>query len=271
MTRQGILTDIQRFSLQDGPGIRTSVFLKGCNMRCGWCHNPETISPQPVELFYPEKCIHCGHCREICHARARVISGREVSVSEVMKEIIQDKPYYSSSGGGVTLTGGEVFCQRDFALNIAEACAEQGIATAIETNLSFPWDEMVKLIDMSEIVMCDLKLYDSRLHRDHTGISNLRILENIRNLDRSGRPYILRTPLIPGVTDTDDNIAKIASFVSELAPLRWELLNFNPLGKSKYQAMGVDYRYANAQPLDETGIRHITAIAMQSGKEVSVA
>ena len=294
----GMITDIERFALNDGPGIRTTVFFKGCNMVCPWCHNPETIRASRDLLYYKSKCIRCykcvyacpskahkridgehrffpnlcvrcGKCAEICYAGAMVMSGRKTACEEVMAEIVQDKPYYTNSGGGVTLSGGEVLCQKDFAKEIAGACHAEGIAVGIETNLNFPWEEIKDTVCGMDLVMCDLKLIDDEAHKGQTGVSNRYIMDNIRHIGAGSIPFIVRTPLIPGVTDTEDNIRRIAAFVKECntggALLYYELLNFNPLGATKYESLKMENAFADARPLSEERMRALAEAAREAG------
>lgn len=294
------VTDIQRFSLTDGDGIRTTVFLKGCNMRCSWCHNPETISKGRELMFYRSCCIGCGRCFEVCpvgahkivdgdhiidrslctrcgrcadlcYAEALSMCGREMSVEEVMRELVQDKPYYESSGGGVTISGGEVLCSLEFATELARACRAEDINVAIETNLSIPFEKIKPLIAELDSVMFDIKLFDGEAHKQHTGISNKTVLENARMLDTLGIPLTVRTPLIPGVTDTAENVAAVAEFAATLKNLvRYELLNFNPLGESKYRGLDKENAHEAARPLGEDKLAELKAAAEAHGIRVKV-
>lgn len=260
-----LITDIQRFSLNDGPGIRTTVFFKGCNMRCAWCHNPETLSMSKDLMFYPSKCIgcgkcfdtcplhahkfengvhiidreicaKCGKCADICYAEALMMSGKEMTVEQIMSEIRQDKAYYDGSNGGVTLSGGEVLCHTEFATEIARACRKEGFSVAIETNLSMPYDHISSLLNEVDIIMADLKLFDDGMHKKYTGLSNKNTIENIIKI--SDIPMIIRTPLIDGVTATKENLRSIAKLLEGKENLiYYQLLNFNPLGASKYQSL----------------------------------
>lgn len=260
-----LITDIQRFSLNDGPGIRTTVFFKGCNMRCAWCHNPETLSMSQDLMFYPSKCIgcgkcfdtcpvhahkfengvhiidreicaKCGKCADICYAEALMMSGKEMTVEQIMSEIRQDKAYYDGSNGGVTLSGGEVLCHTEFATEIARACRKEGFSVAIETNLSMPYDHISSLLNEVDIIMADLKLFDDGMHKKYTGLSNKNTIENIIKI--SDIPMIIRTPLIDGVTATKENLRSIAKLLEGKENLiYYQLLNFNPLGASKYQSL----------------------------------
>ena len=232
------VTNIQRFSLNDGPGIRTTVFLQGCNMRCDWCHNPETIPAHPVEMFYKEKCIGCGKCKEGCTSGARSMSSREMTVEEVMREVRQDKLYYDESGGGVTVSGGEPSLRADFVIALTDACHADGIKIAVETNMSLPWAQIEPMLSKMDLVMCDIKLNATVEHMKHTGLDNQTVFNSIGRTSRLGVPIIVRTPLIPGVTDSVENLRPIAEYIAKMDNIvRYELLNFNPLGGSKHEAL----------------------------------
>lgn len=229
----GLVADIQRFSLHDGPGIRTSVFLKGCNMNCAWCHNPETISPHPEYMLNPDKCIHCGQCAEGCYAGARIPVGKVMTPEDVLKVVLADRAYYGQDGG-MTLTGGEPCLQPGFSAAILRLAKSAGIHCAMETNLSLPWKTVQPLALSSDMIMCDLKIWDNTLHRQYTGIGNIRILENLQALDALNVPILVRTPLIQGINDDDACIGSIARFLSSLRNLHaYELLPYHALGLSK--------------------------------------
>jgi pyruvate formate lyase activating enzyme len=233
---KGIIADIQRFSLHDGPGIRTTVFFKGCPLHCTWCHNPECISFEVQELYYPEKCIGCGKCAQGCFSGARVICGREMSVEELLKIILQDKPYYADRGG-VTFSGGEAMAQKAFLGELADACRKEGISTALETSMVY-YDEA--LLQKMDLIMADLKIWDSHLHRQHTGVGNEQIKENFKKMDTLGIPVIGRTPVIPGI---DQGIPEISAFLRTLKNVvRYELLPYHPLGDVKQAALGLECR-----------------------------
>ncbi|MBO4491263.1 MAG: glycyl-radical enzyme activating protein [Lentisphaeria bacterium] len=298
MTTEGWITEIQRFSLNDGPGIRTSVFFKGCSLNCAWCHNPETIRPQAELMVYPARCIGCGHCvevcptgahfkqngtpgfdrskcvncgkcAEVCFPGAMVMSAKKVTVPQVMAEIVQDRAYYRDSGGGVTLSGGEVFCQIGFAHALISACREEKLHIAAETNLHWDFDTVRPLLTKLDLVMFDLKLADPEAHRRWTGVDNARILSNLQRLDSLGIPLIGRTPLIPGATDTEENIRAIATEMRKLKNLvRWELLNFNPLGGSKFEALGLPDPFASVQPLNRERMSELIRAAESGGVKV---
>ncbi len=286
---KGLITDIQRFSLNDGPGIRSTVFFKGCNMHCTWCHNPETISMRNNLLFYGQKCIGCGKCFEVCpvgahelkggkhlihrdkciacakctkecYAEALVMAGKEVDTDDVINDVIQDKLYYENSKGGVTLSGGEVLMQMDFAKDIAKRLHEEGIEVAIESNMSLPYDEVKDFIDMVDLVMMDIKLFDDEEHKKYTGVSNKYVLENLKELNKISKPVIVRTPLIPGVTDSIDNLRSIAKLMEGMDNvICYELLNFNPLGDTKYKSLELHNEYEAIKPFSNSYLEEISA------------
>lgn len=267
----GIITDIQRFSLHDGDGIRTTVFLKGCNMRCRWCHNPETLKAVPEEAYYPAKCVHCGHCADGCPAGARVTIGREMTSEEVLGEVLRDEDYYTASGGGLTVSGGEPFVQGGFLMSLLALAKDKGLDTAVETNLSCPWETIEKALPFLDRVYFDIKLMDEKKHEEWTGISNKTVLGNAARLMASGVPGTARTPLIPGVTDGEDNIRAIASFLNGLRPgAEYELLNYNMLAKSKYAPIGLDYSLPDLRPLKADRLESLRAAAGEQGVRCSV-
>ena len=232
-----VIFDIERSGMHDGPGIRTVVFFKGCPLRCRWCHNPEGWDAAPQTLFYPEKCISCGGCAEGCYTGARTVCGREMSVQDVLKPILADKPYYGADGG-VTLTGGEPQMQADFALALTAACREQGIGVAIETSMAVYRPD---LLSQMSLIMVDVKLWDDVRHREYTGVSNAAILENIRKADTLGVPILVRTPVVPTVNDTAEEIAAIRDFVGSLKnAVGYELLPYHPFGLDKARGLGME-------------------------------
>lgn len=232
--RKGIVADIQRSSLHDGAGIRTTVFLKGCPMHCRWCHNPECIAFEPQVLYYPEKCIGCGKCAEGCFSGARVVCGKEVTAEDVLKEVLLDKPYYAD-GGGVTFSGGEPLAQKDFLMEVLDLCRENGINCAVETSLFYYDEEVFRRLDF---IMADLKIWDSKLHKEYTGVSNEGIKENFKKLDKLNIPVVARTPVIPGV---EQGLDEIAAFLKTLKNVvKHELLPYHPLGIEKANALGIE-------------------------------
>lgn len=262
----GLISNIQKFSLDDGPGIRTTVFLKGCNFKCIWCHNPEAISFQAEELFYAQKCIHCGHCQDGCPTGARHMVGEARSPQSVFEEVISDLEYYKASGGGITISGGEPFGQVGFVEEFLRLCKEAGIDTAIETNLSYPFSSIERVLPYLDHIFYDLKIMNDTEHKKYVGVSNKSVLDNSMKLDQTSVPYIVRTPLIPSVTDTEDNLKAIIHWLKDLRHLRaWEILNYNVLAKAKYEPLRQKYQLPNAQPLSLERINEIKKLAAANG------
>lgn len=230
----GLIADIRRASFHDGDGIRTTVFFKGCPLRCAWCHNPECLSPEPQELFYRERCIGCGFCADGCFSGARVICGKRMRAEEVLREILLDRPYYDQKGG-VTFTGGEPLMQADFLRECIALCRREGIGCAVETSLYYFDEALFRSLDF---VMADLKIWDNECHRRYTGVGNERIKENFKRLNALGIPIIARTPVIPEI---DQGIDRISAFLRTLEHVvRYELLPYHALGNVKAEAMGIE-------------------------------
>lgn len=231
---KGIVADIQRASVHDGPGIRTTVFLKGCPLHCAWCHNPECIDYKPQIMYYPEKCIGCGLCEEGCFSGAKVICGKEMSVEEVVKEVLLDKDYYGEEGG-VTFSGGEPLAQREFLGALMDACKSEGIHVALETSLIY-FD--AEIFAKTDLVMADFKIWDDDLHKKYTGVSNEKIKEHFKKLNEIGVSIIARTPVIPEISQ---GIEEISAFLKQFNNIRkYELLPYHPLGGAKREALGIE-------------------------------
>ena len=234
---KAIITDIQRASVHDGPGIRTAVFFKGCPLDCVWCHNPECIAFEPQLLEYPDKCVGCGFCADGCYSGAKVVCGKEMTADEVLRQIALDRHYYKDNGG-VTLTGGEPMCHADFINELTDKCAAEGIGVGVETSLLF-YDE--KVFRKLDLIMADLKIWDDTAHTKYTGVSNEAIKENFIRVNELGIPMIIRTPVVPTITDSVENIRNIAEFLSGLDNvIQYELLPYHPLGLTKLKALKAD-------------------------------
>ena len=248
--------NIERNSYVDGPGIRTTVFFKGCNLRCAWCHNPESQSAKPQMMFYKNKCTGCGKCKEKCPNNlelcelcgkctlycphdAREICGKEYTVDEVMREILKDKAFYDNSGGGVTFSGGESMLQIDFLEELLKACKQNGIHTAIDTAGYVPYESFERVLPYTDLFLYDVKCYDSDKHIKYTGVSNEQILSNLEKLLKTGISVWVRIPIIPTVNDTEEEMLAIKSFLySCRAPKKIELLPYHSMGENKYAALG---------------------------------
>ena len=231
-----IVADIQRASLHDGPGIRTTVFFKGCPLNCMWCHNPECIDKNPQTLIYPEKCIGCGLCESGCYSGARVTCGKEMTAEEIFSEIMLDKANYGNDGG-VTFSGGEPLLYPKVLKELITLCKEEGIHTAIETSLFIFNPQILGSLDL---VMADLKIWDREKHHKYTGVYNDKIKSHFIMLDLLKVPFIVRTPIIPEVNDTPEEIMAITDFIKNFSNLKgYELLPYHPLGESKREALGM--------------------------------
>ena len=260
-------------------------------MRCFWCHNPETLASRPELQLFLERCIACGECfhrcphgahalvdgqrefrrelctgcgqcAETCYARALVLVGETKTVEEVMEEVLQDSPYYETSGGGVTLSGGEPLLQPGFSYAILERCKQEGIHTGIETAASVRWEVVASILPVTDIVMLDIKMMDSRKHQECTGIPNEHILANAVHLGQQRQPLIVRTPIVPGINDTPEDVAAIAEFVAELPNLwYYELLPFHSMATSKYDSLGMAYHAREKKAPSEAQMDALTAAA----------
>lgn len=274
----GIIFDVKRFSIHDGPGIRTTVFLKGCPLRCWWCHNPEGQVTDPELMLRPDRCIgcdacvevcstgaihksgvtiltfrdrcrSCGACGEVCYAEARELVGRSVTVADVMAEVLQDIPFYDESGGGVTFSGGEPLSQPEFLGDVLSACRARGLHTAVDT-CGFASDDVLDRIRTDvDLFLYDLKLMDEMRHQEATGVSNEPILRNLRRLSREGHRIILRVPVIPEVNDDEDNLRRIGALAASLPGLeRVDLLPYHHMGRDKYRQLG------KVGPMPDSGV-----------------
>ncbi len=250
------LFDIARNSYVDGPGIRTTVFFKGCTLRCAWCHNPESQQATPQLLFFEEKCGGCGTCRRkcpnglsgcelcgtcalYCPNDAREICGKLYTVDEVMREIEKDRAFYQSSSGGVTFSGGECMLQIDFLEAVLKTCHDRGIHTAVDTAGHVPYEYFERILPYTDLFLYDVKCIDPTAHKTWTGVSNERILDNLGRLLASERAVWIRVPVITGVNDRIEEMQAIRAFLDAHGhPARVELLPYHALGEHKYTALG---------------------------------
>lgn len=249
--------DIERNSFVDGPGIRSTVFFKGCNLRCKWCHNPESQLPKKQMMFYKDKCNGCGKCAKVCKNHlekcdfcgrcelfcpqdARKVCGKEYTVDEVFSEVIKDKAFYDNSGGGVTFSGGECMLQIDFLLETLKKFKENGIHTAVDTAGNVPWQSFQKIIPYTDLFLYDVKCFSEQLHIEGTGVSNKLLLENLKRLsDCFSGDIIIRIPVIGGYNDNDAEIKKISDFLKTVRYKSVELLPYHKMGEHKYNALDI--------------------------------
>jgi len=274
----GIVFDIRRYSIHDGPGIRTTVFLKGCALSCLWCHNPESQSSGPDLILRDNRCIRCGACVEacpsgaiawsedgpvtdrakcrgtgacaaVCYADARSLAGRAMSVEDVMGIVERDRPFFEESGGGITLSGGEPLLQPYFAAALLKAARAAGIHTALDTCGHASWRSLDRLRKDVDLFLYDVKLMDEARHRLFTGAPNHRILENLRALARHGHRIVLRVPVVPGINDDDENLDAVRRFAATLPSLAGlDLLPYHRVGVDKYARVGRTYPLPDTLP-----------------------
>ncbi|MDR1373451.1 MAG: glycyl-radical enzyme activating protein [Treponema sp.] len=289
-TVEAMILDIQRMSTEDGPGLRTTVFFKGCNLACPWCHNPESIARKPDLNWFGEKCmgcdicrtvcpqggidrgeeglrfdrlrcLACGRCAEECPGGAIELKGRPMAVEKLCGELIKDRAYFGAEGG-VTLSGGEVMMQPEAALALARLLQGAGISTAVDTAGCYEFRILEALLPCIDLVLYDLKIFDSGEHRRIIGADNRLILENYRRLMERGVRVWVRTPVVEGATDGEENIAAIGSFIGEAGlPERWELCSFNNLCRDKYKRLDRDWAYKDAGPTKREKLEELTKLA----------
>jgi pyruvate formate lyase activating enzyme len=269
-----VVFDIRRFSVHDGPGIRTTVFLKGCPLRCPWCHNPEGLSAAPELVWRAERCTRCGTCIAVCPERAldwaeripaldasrctlcgicadecygeaREVLGHWMDADAVLAHVERDIPFYEVSGGGVTFSGGEPLAQPEFLAALLRGARARGIHTALDTCGYAQWDALDGLKNDVDLFLYDLKLVDDERHRAATGVSNLVILDNLERLAAGGHRIVLRLPLVPGINDDDANLRATGALAARLGIERVALLPFHGLGRDKYPRLGRAYELSD--------------------------
>lgn len=279
---KGLVFDIKRYAIHDGPGIRTTVFLKGCPLECPWCHNPEGVATGPQIVWRAERCLGCrqcektcpnaaisfardqlcldktlcetcGRCVAVCYPHALELIGREMTVAQVMQEVEKDIVFYDESGGGVTFSGGEPLMQPDFLLAALQACRRHNIHTALDTSGYGDAGTLMRISDDVDLFLWDLKIMDEGRHKDLTGVSNRLILENLKMLSYNGKPVVIRFSLIPGINDDDENLGKLGEFTSGLENVtRIDILPYHRAWVDKYKRLhGTEEPFENRPPSEE--------------------
>jgi pyruvate formate lyase activating enzyme len=267
----GTVINIQKYSIHDGPGIRTTVFFKGCPLSCWWCHNPESQSVKHEIMFFEERCTNCGtcvkrcpqnaievkgnyptvdenkctlcgKCTDFCTRNAREYVGKDMTLQELMEEIIKDEVFYDESGGGVTFSGGEPLVHADFLNEVLKKCKARGIHTAVDTSGYASWDSIEKIADKVDLFLYDLKLMNNGKHIKYMNVENVLILENLKKLSNKGCNIFIRMPIIAGVNDDDEHIDEVVKFLSNLNILQVNLLPYHKMGMDKYRRLKIDYK-----------------------------
>jgi pyruvate formate lyase activating enzyme len=276
--KTGLVFNLQKYSLHDGPGIRTTVFLKGCPLHCSWCHNPESIAPRRELILLENRCIVCGECRracpfgtttdqdkpqptgldcctlcgacaDACPAAAREVVGRSYTSAELLKLLLQDRVFYEESGGGVTFSGGEPLLQHEFLSEMLSACRGEGLHTAVDTSGMCPTAQLLAIAPLADLFLFDIKFIDPVRHRHFTGASNELILENLRALGAIHRNIWVRIPVIPGVNDTKHDLDSAAGFASSIDGVRQvNLLPYHRTGVGKFERLGMNGSLKDLQP-----------------------
>ena len=253
---RALICDVKRFAVHDGDGIRTTVFFKGCPLKCVWCHNPESISFKPQTAFYKNKCIGCGECQkenftpEDCLGEAQIQYGKAVTVEELLPQLLEDRDFYESSGGGVTLSGGECLCQADFCAELLKALKEKGINTAVDTCGFVAKDAIDKVLPYTDTFLYDIKAIDEAVHIRCTGQSNQPILENLKYIDSCGKAIEIRIPYVPGYND--GQIKKTAEFLKPLKNIKTvKILPYHNYAGSKYEALHMENTLPKDLPTEE--------------------
>jgi pyruvate formate lyase activating enzyme len=291
----GLVAHIQRFSLHDGPGIRTTVFLKGCPLSCLWCHNPENRSSRPEIIVVESRCIRCGRCASVCPSQsadapiavdrqpavvcrlcgacvkacppgARQMVGRQMTVSQVLGEIRRDTIFYDDSQGGVTFSGGEPLAQPEFLGALLAACAAERIHTAVDTCGFAPTEQILAMAARADLILYDLKILDDEKHTRLTGVSNVRILDNLRAIQRVHNNVWLRIPVIPGLNDGEEDLEALRRLAAELPAVRQiNLLPYHQTGRHKFRRLGLSYELNDIRPPSSQFMEHTLARFRDSG------
>ena len=294
----GLIFDIKKYSIHDGPGIRTTLFFKGCPLQCAWCHNPESQAAAVEVMYRPQRCQQCGACLEACtsgaiqwseagpltdwttcvrcgacaaqcYAEAREVVGRPLTVGQAMAEIERDVAFYDESGGGVTFSGGEPLQQADFLGALLRACQEKEIYSVVDTSGFAAWETLDRLRADVDLFLYDLKTMDEARHRQFTGVSNALILENLRRLSALGHPVLIRIPVIPSVNADDESVRQLGAFIASLPHvIGVELLPYHRIGLDKYDRLNLPYALPEVLPPSDARMAEIAQLLRQWGLSV---
>jgi glycyl-radical enzyme activating protein len=301
MSKKALISNIQNYSTKDGPGIRTTVFFTGCNLKCVWCSNPELIEPGIKVMYFENRCRRCGkcaetavnnsiiltesgceidrekctnieECMEVCPYEAYEKSGYEISVQDLYNKLIRDKIFFEQSGGGVTFSGGEAGLQYEFLSEIGTELQKDNIHTALDTAGLITWEKLEKAINSMNMVLFDIKAYDSRLHRKYTGAGNELILENIKKTADKNKELIIRMVIVPGMNDNIEDIKKRISFIKELgsAVKQIDILKYHNLGEGKYKSLGMIYSVPKDLYREEGFWKKVKEMASETGVKVTI-
>lgn len=301
MSKKALISNIQNYSTKDGPGIRTTVFFTGCNLKCIWCSNPELIEPGIKVMYFENRCRRCGkcaetavnnsiiltesgceidrekctnieECMEVCPYEAYEKSGYEISVQDLYNKLIRDKIFFEQSGGGVTFSGGEAGLQYEFLSEIGAELQKDNIHTALDTAGLITWEKLEKAINSMNMVLFDIKAYDSRLHRKYTGAGNELILENIKKTAAKNKELIIRMVIVPGMNDNMEDIKKRISFIKELgsAVKQIDILKYHNLGEGKYKSLGMIYSVPKDLYREEGFWKKVKEMASETGVKVTI-
>ncbi|MDY6933840.1 MAG: glycyl-radical enzyme activating protein [Spirochaetota bacterium] len=298
----GVINNIQKMSMNDGPGYRTVVFFKGCYLNCEWCHNPEGKRRYPEVIPYVSNCIGCRKCLDVCPTGALslieekkphidlglcstclqcvkickddalICWGKIVTVEEVMAEVEEDRVFYKNSGGGMTISGGEPMAQPEFAYALMKTARNREIHTALDTCGHAPWEDFERVLEFTDIVLFDIKVIDPQIHHDYSGVGNELIHDNVKRISNMNIDMRIRVPIIPGRNDSEEELLKIAKFIEELGPSvkGVDLLPYHPYAGAKYKAFGFDYPFPAGEGIQDDPLRPIVEMFLDHVEEVTV-
>jgi pyruvate formate lyase activating enzyme len=298
---KGMVSKIERFAIEDGEGIRTLVFLKGCPLSCIWCANPETKNLSPEIAYFKDTCIGCGKCAEVCPQKAisyvkdeglmidrnkcdncglcaevcpthaKVLIGKSMTSDEIIAEVKKDSVFYQRSAGGITISGGEPTFQEDFLIELLAKCQAQSLNTVIETCGYTTWANLKNIAQYTDLIFYDLKHMNPLIHKKLTGVSNKLILQNLENLSKLNKPIIVRVPLIPSYNDSLDNIENTVDFVKNLDNIqRLEILPYHRLGRAKYESLDREYELKELLPPNSKSLAWIIDLGVKKGVQIQI-